>query len=98
MLKPAPGVSEIAASWFRDIARTQINPKGRCGPAALAGGAANHITVTRRLFRRYRNRLCQRKIVSRNEMMPPGTTRRLPRCRESAAGAPGVAICSAAIR
>ena len=66
--------------------------------ALLAGGVASHITsVTITISTSTDTKLCQRKIVSRNGMMPPGTMPPLATMsRICGCSAPGVAICSAA--
>ena len=66
--------------------------------AFAGGGVASHITsVTTIISIATETKLCQRKMVSLNGMMPPGTIppaatmSRICGCK-----APGVAICSAA--
>ncbi len=66
--------------------------------AFAAGGVASHITITTTTISiTTETTLCQRKIVWRNGIMPPGT---MPPAatmsRICGCSAPGVAICSAA--
>ncbi len=73
-------------------------PRAAAVFALFAGGVAIHITsVTTTSSTITETKLCQRKMVSLNGMMPPGTMpplatmSRICGCR-----APGVAICNAA--
>ena len=73
-------------------------PRSRAVLPRPAGGVASHITpVTTTISTATDRKLCQRKIVWRNEIVPAGTN---PPCatmsRISGWSAPVVAICSAA--
>ena len=73
-------------------------PRSAAVRARRAGGVANHITiVTTTISTTTETRLCQRKIVLRNGMSPPGTSPPAATIsRICGWSAPGLAICSAA--
>ena len=73
-------------------------PRSRAVLPRPAGGVASHITtVTTTISTTTDTRLCQRKIVWLNGMMPPGTIPPFATIsRICGCSAPGVAICSAA--
>ena len=75
-----------SAASISDLPRSM--PRSRAVLPRPAGGVTSHITaVTTRSRRRPTARLCQRKIVWRNGMIPPGPGRRARRSRGSAAAA-----------
>ncbi len=93
-----PGVGRPTAAGGSISDLPNEIPRSRAVLPRPAGGVTSHITtVTRAISITTEAKLCQRKIVCRNGMMPPAT-RPLAATMSRICGcsAPGVAICRAA--